>query len=305
MTPGPPRPGTPPTGSLPAGRAARALLPRRRLTATVLGIGLLAPAACSPGAQPVATDPELARDPLATVDQSAWDAREAGALTGLPIEGDLADFASWEEAGLDDSSVASTRQQLVDFLGAVYLSPSSFAGLSDAETRSRVDEVTPDFWKDDLAEAWDDGNRHFYAFALADPFAPVGAPRIAANWYRAEEGSVPQLMITGTFAHTVIDTSSREVGVVAQRFAMRVDLGAQGEAVRGTHQVTLHGLDLCATGEAGGRHVPAISTARAHQAVQSATMDQVIASPRVPRTALDSGSEDARQGDRETVLFCD
>ena len=39
-------------------------------------------------------------------------------------------------------------------------------------------------------------------------------------------------------------------------------------------------------------------------AVQEATMEQVIGSPRVPRKAMDSTSSEAMLGDEETVVLC-
>lgn len=275
------------------------------LGASALPAATLSTTACSSGPQPVATDPDLARDPLASTDPALWDVRSAADMVGLPIEGDLAEFEAWGDAALDDSSVASTRQQLVDFLGVAYLDPDGLADRRHGEVLAAIEELTPEFWKDNLAEAWSGGGRHFYAYTLNQPFADVSAPHIAANWYRAQQGDVPQLALTGTIARTVIDTESREVGVVAQRYGMKVDLGAQGEALRGSFQVTLHGIDLCATGEANGLHVPAISADAAHQAVQDATMDQVIASPRVSIEVMDSTSGELLPGDENTVLLCD
>lgn len=284
--------------------SGRTLLTRRRLAAALLGTGSLALAACSRGPQPVATDPDLTRDPLASVDQAQWDTRSAHELLSLPLEGDLAEYSAWTDSGLDDSSVAGARQQLVDFLTGAYLSPDELTGLSDADAQYAISTSTPNFWKDDLAEGFTSGSRHFYAYVLADAFADVGAPRICANWYRGQTGALPQLLFGGTIARTVIDTGSRDVGVVALRFAMRMDVDGRGESTRGMFQVTVHGMDLCATGEAKGLIVPAIGPEEAYVAVQEATMEQVIGSPRVPRKAMDSTSSEAMLGDEETVVLC-
>lgn len=282
----------------------RTLLTRRRLAAALVGAGALSLTACSRGPRPVATDPDLPRDPLATVDPAQWDARSADALLTLPVEGDLAEYSAWTDSGLDDSSVEGARQQLVDFLNAAYLSPASLKGLSDADAQQTISQSTPDFWKDDLAEGFDSGSRHFYAYVLADPYAEVGAPLICANWYRGQTGAVPQLLLGGTIARTVIDTGTRDVGVVALKFAMKMDLDSEGKNTRGRFQVTVHGMDLCATGESKGLIVPAIGPEEASVAVQEVTMEQVVDSPRVPREAMDSTASEAMLGDEESVILC-
>lgn len=284
--------------------SARTLLSRRRLAAVLVGAGALTTAACSSGPQPVATDPELARDPLASVDPAQWDVRSPDDLLSLPLEGEISEYSAWEDSGLDDSSVAGARQQLVDFLKAAYLSPSSLKGLTDDDAQYEISKSTPTFWKDDLTEGFDTDNRQFYAYVLAEPYADVGAPRICANWYRGQTGAVPQLLFSGTIARTVIHTDTREVGVVAHRFAMKMDLDGDGENIRGSFQVTLHGVDLCATPQQNGLLVPAIGPDQAHQEAQKVTMEKVVGSPRVPREAMDSTSSEAMLGDEASVVFC-
>lgn len=279
------------------------LLSRRRLPAALAVAATATATGCTDQLEPVPTDPSVEHDPLASLDRSVWTATTGEDLLALPLEGDLSEYPAWDSAGLDDASVGETRKQLADFLHVAYLQPRVLGDLRAGTMLETIDAVTPEFWKDDLESAWADG-RHFYSYALQEGFAAVGTPHVCATWHRGQNGTVPQLIVAGTFAHTVIDTGTRDVGVVAQRIAMRVDLGAQGEALRGIFQVTLHGIDLCATGAADGRYVPAISTAAEHETVQSRTMEQVIGSPDVARDAMDSTSENALLGDEETVLLC-
>lgn len=278
---------------------------RRDLAAlvTVSG-GALLGSACSPPTAPVPTSPDIDRDPLADLDPQLWPARSGAEMLDLPIEGDDADAEAWSQLETDDA-LESTRQQLVDFLTTAYLEPEQLSGLDDPAARERVSAVTPSFWQEDLERAWDGGDRYFYAIAFAEPYRSVGRPAIAVQWLRGDEDGAPMLMVGGTIAWTVLETTTRAVGVVAYRYGIVAALDTDGSMHGANFRITINGLDGCGTSEEGGVLVPALADSDSHRAAQERTREMIIGSPQVGREALVDTESELLQGDEDTNTSCE
>lgn len=263
-------------------------LRRRTLSAllavTSAGVSL---AGCS-SPSPVPTSADVARDPMAGLDPANWDARSAEEMRSLPVQGDAAELSTWGDLGDDESVLDPARDMLMTFLGVAYLDPDALHGLEDAQAKDRLLAVTPEFWKDTLRESWDDGVRHLHAFTLAEPFRTVGRPWICADWHRAERDDAPVLALGCMVSWTVIDPTTRTVGVLAYQFSAILELNAQGEAIEGAFLVVVHGLDICLTDEQGGLVAPALGDGERHRAAQKAALENVLTDPRIPlETVLD------------------
>lgn len=276
---------------------------RRRALLALLAVPGGAAAGCG-GPAPVPTSPEVSRDPLAVLDPRVWDARSAEELRALPVQGEARELPAWSGLGGEESVLDPARDQLVGFLETAYLGPEALRGLEDAQAREHVARATPEFWAESLQDAWDDGDRAFYALALAEPFRTVGRPAIAADWFRAEREDGPALALGATVAWTVIDAATRAVGVLAYRVGVVLDLGPDGSTAGGSLRLTLHGLDGCATAEQGGLLVPALADDDRHRAVQQATREQVLEDPRLPSADLLDEDSALFAGDEETHLRC-
>ncbi|GAA1488658.1 hypothetical protein [Brachybacterium sacelli] len=282
---------------------SRRLLVRRRGLAGLAasGTALLA-AGCGPTGP--ATAEQVPRDPLASLDEARWDGRSLEDVLALPLAGDAAELETWADLGAEDAAVDPARRALTDFLAVAYLSPEALHGLDDAEARARIEAAAPAYWQDVLAEAWDGGARHLYAFALAEGFATVGRPALAMAWFRGQRDDTPLLLLGGTLAWSVLDTRTHAVGVIAYRLGVVADLAADGTASTATIRVTIHGLDGCAIQDRGGMVVPALGEEAEQRTAQQATMDTVIASPRVVREDLLDPDSTALAGDDATNVLC-
>ncbi|WP_193105059.1 hypothetical protein [Brachybacterium sp. FME24] len=285
---------------------------RRDLTGLLAlsGTALLA-SGCNRDPGPVPTSSDIPRDPLAQLDEVRWDGRTAQDVLALPITDSADELNAWADLGTDDATLDPTRQALVTFLEASYLSPRVLSDLDAAETFTHVDASTPGYWHDLLQTAWDDGDRHLYAFALAEPFATVGRPALAMDWFRAERDSVPVLQLGGTIAWSVVDTQTHAVGVIAYQLGIVADIDLRGEAgdagsaTSASIRVSIHGLDGCGLRDADGLVAPALTDTAEHRAAQQATMDSVIASPRIrPEDVLDLESAAFSANDATNIL-CD
>ena len=280
--------------------------PRRRALASLLAAsgGVLLAAGCG-RTGPVPTSPEVPRDPLASLDPQQWNARSAQGLRALGVHGAADDLETWADLGAAEAFLDPARDAVVGFVGAAYLSPTELGALGHEAAHDRVAEAAPEFWHEGLREAWDGEDRPFYAAALAPPFRVVGRPAIAADWHRTEHDGGPALALGATIAWTAIDTGSRAAGQFAYRVGIVAELDEGGAATAASIRVTLHGLDACGIAEHEGLLVPALTDEESHRAVQEATWDEVLASPRIPlEQLLDEGSS-AFSEDGTTFLPCD
>jgi hypothetical protein len=279
-------------------------LPRRALASLLAASGgAVLTAGCGPS--PVATSPEVARDPLAVLDPALWDARSAEELRALPVQGAAAELSTWSELGPEAAVLDPARDLLLGYLEAAYLAPAALRGLEDEESLERVSAAAPEFWRDSLRTAWDDGSRSFYALTLAAPFRPVGRPALSAGWFRTETDEGPALALGTTIAWTALETATRAVGVLAYRVGILLGLAPDGSAVGGSLRVTVHGLDGCATAEQDGLLVPALAADERHRAVQRATRERVLGRPRIPLPELLDEESALFAADAETHLGCD
>ncbi|MGP9846119.1 hypothetical protein, partial [Brachybacterium sp. 107] len=219
------------------------------------------------------------------------------------------------------------RQSLVAFLEAAYLSPGLLRGLDDAAALEHVRSASPEYWQELLQTAWDGGERHVYCFALADGFRSVGRPALSMDWFRADQQGAPALLLGGTIAWSVLDTATHAVGVVAYRVGIVATLhtgtttdsdadadtgtgtgtgtdAAVGSVATAALRATIHGLDACAVGDAGGLVVPALADTVEQRAAQRATMDTVIAAPRLLEEDLLDPSSAPLTGDGATNVAC-
>lgn len=281
---------------------------RRRDLGVLLSCGaVLLGAGCARGPAAVATADDVPRDPLAHLDEVRWDGRTAADVLALPIRGDAAELDSWEPLGDDDAVLDPTRTALIDFLETAYLSPEALAGLDPAAALELVSAAAPSYWREQLAEAWDDGERHVHGFALAPGFATIGRPALGMDWYRTELEGAPVLLLGGTIAWSVVDVDSHAVGVVAYRTGIvaHLDTGEDlGAATSATLRVTVHGLDTCGVREADGLVVPALADTAEHHAAQQETTDSVIASPRLTQEDLLDPGSPLLSGDDATNVLC-
>lgn len=266
--------------------------------------GALLGAGCG-GTSPVPTSTDVDRDPLAALDDADWDARSPEELRALPVQGSAQDLSTWADLGEEDGVLDTARDAVLDFVTAAYLTPEELHGLDDEDALDRISSASPEFWHDGLRTVWDEGNRLFYALALAEPFRTVGRPAICADWHRSEIEDVPILALGTTIAWTVIHTETRAVGVLAYRLGLMVDLEDDGTPSDGDIRVTVHGLDGCASSEQDGLAVPALEDDERHRSVQRATHDQVLASPRVPLRDVRNEDSPLFAGDEDTYLYCD
>ena len=78
-----------------------------------------------------------------------------------------------------------------------------------------------------------------------------------------------------------------------------------GAATAASIRGTLHGLDACGIAEHEGLLVPAVTDEESHRAVQEATWDEVLASPRIPLEQLLDEDSSAFSEDGTTFLPCD
>ncbi|MFC7376116.1 hypothetical protein ACFQS2_02295 [Brachybacterium sp. GCM10030267] len=280
---------------------------RRDLTRllAIPGAALATQATACSGPSPVPTSSDIARDPLAELDPENWDARTAEEVLALPVHTPDPAPSQWDELGTDDAALDPARAALVDFVREAYLSPSALRGLDDDAALEHIITATPEYWVEDLETAWNDGGRHFYAFSPAERYRTVGRPAIAADWFRGEREDLPVLMLGSTVAWTVLDTDSHAVGVIAYRLGIVATIESDGSASEATLRVTVHGLDGCATTDEGGLPVPALADSEEHQAAQKATMDNVIASPRIPRDALLDDHSALFEGRSSTNVVCE
>lgn len=281
-----------------AGIARRRLVP---LLAASSGAVLVS--GCGPA--PVPTSAEVGRDPLAVLDPDLWNARSVEELRALPVQGDAAELSAWEDLGGEDSAVDAARDLLATFLGTAYLDPETLRGMDVEESFDHVSQAAPEFWRDALQRAWDEGSQAFYALALAEPFRTVGRPAISAGWFRAEQEALPVLALGLTVAWTAIDTGTRAVGVLAYRLGIVVELDEEGDADAGGLQLTIHGLDGCAMAEQDGLLVPTLADEDRHRDAQKATREQVLDSPRVPLEQLLAEDSSLFTADDETYLRCE
>lgn len=278
---------------------------RRRTLAALLAASGTAVLAAGCGPSPVPTSPDVAHDPLAELDPATWGARSAEEMRALPVQGEAQEMSTWSELGGKDSTLDPVRDMVMTYVEAAYLSPVELRGLDDETAYDRVSGAAPMYWADALREAWENGGRPFYAFALAEPFRTAGRPAICADWFRAERDDGPALAVGTTLAWTVLDTSTRRVGVVAYRIEIVIDLDAEGGATGGDLRLTLHGLDGCAMAEQGGLVVPALAADERHLAVQEATLELVLGAPRIPLEQLLDEDPPPLTEDEETYLGCD
>lgn len=277
--------------------------PRRRTLAALLALsGTVATAAGCTGPSPVPTSPDVARDPMAALDPGNWDARSAEELRALPLQGAAEELDSWGELGTDDTALDPARDTLMAFLEAAYLDPAALHGMEDGAALDHITAATPEFWADSLPTSWDEGLRHLYAFTPAEPFRTVGRPWICADWFRTERNGGPAIALGAVVAWTMIDASTRAVGVLAYQLGAILDLDAEGTATEGSLRVVVHGLDTCATDEQGGLVAPAIAEDAQHRAAQEATTELVLSSPRIPLEALMDEDSDRFAGDQGTVV---
>ena len=279
---------------------------RRRSLAALLTVpgALLLTTGCG-GPAPVPTSTDIARDPLAALDPAVWNARSAEELRGLSIQGAAEELDSWAELGAEDSVVDSARDLLTTFVGAAYLAPGDLRGLDDEAAHDHIAKNAPEFWQDGLRTAWDEGNRLFYAVALAEPFRTVGRPALAADWHRTEHEEGPALALGATIAWTALNTETRAVGVFAYRLGILAQIAADGSADDAAIRLTIHGLDGCGIADHEGLLVPALADDEKHREVQQATQDEVLASPHIPlEDLLDDGSP-LFAGDDITYVTCD
>lgn len=288
---------------------AGGLRPRRRdLAGLLLASGTVwAGAGCSRDPAVVPTSTQIPQDPLARLDPVRWDGRTAAEVLALPVSGDATTLDSWAQIGPEDAALDPARRALMDFLEAAYLSPASLSGLDPAAALEQVSAAAPEFWQGRLESMWEGGERHAYGFALAEGFAPVGRPALAMDWYREEREGNPVLLLGGTIAWTVLEEAGHGVGVIAYRLGIGADIAAGDEAgstSSATLRVTVHGLDTCAVREADGLVVPALTDAQEHRAAQQATLDTVIASPRISREDLLDPKSAPLAGDGSTNAAC-
>lgn len=287
----------------------RVSLSRRDLARVLMGAGAGAAgygllAGCSRGPTRVPTSSEVPKDPLAALDPKTWNASSAADLLALPLAPEASEVETWKVEDLDPEAVEATRKSLVDLLEVAYLDPERLGSIPDADARAELEKVIPEFWQDDMATAWDMGDRHFYAVGLAAPHRVVGKPRIAADWYRVTVGTTPGLAFGGTVAWTVIEPSTRAVGVIAHRIGLRAVLASTATPTGGRFWVTVHGIDVCTTDKKDGLVVPAIADEDAHRSAQEATMQKVIGSPRIPRDVLEESEPTLFSGDETTNVLC-
>ncbi|APX33785.1 hypothetical protein BH708_14895 [Brachybacterium sp. P6-10-X1] len=281
----------------------RPLVRRRDLAGLLAASGTAAIAAgCSMSRVP--TSDQVPRDPLASLDEARWDGRTLADVLALPLTGEVSEFEAWTGLGPEDAAVDPVRQALTDFLAAAYLSPDALHGLDDAAARARIDGAAPTYWQDVLHQAWDSGERHLYAFTLAEGFATIGRPALAMDWFRGQREGTALLLLGGTLAWSVLETSTHAVGVIAYRVGVVADLAADGTASTATIRVTIHGLDGCALRDHGGLVVPALGKDAEHRQAQQATMDTVIAAPRIRREDLLDPESAALNGDDATNVLC-
>lgn len=301
-----PRPPMAPPFSAPPLSALR----RRDLAGLVAASGaVLLAAGCGRDPAQVPTSGDVPRDPLARLDEVRWDGRTADDVLALPISGAAAELTTWGELGDDDAVLDPARRSLISFLEAAYLSPGTVRGLDDAAALDHVRSASPEYWRDLLQSAWDGGDRQVYCFAPAEGFASVGRPALSMDWFRADHDGGPALLLGGTIAWSVLDTATRAVGVVAYRVGIVAALTTGTSTVAGSVataslRATLHGLDACAAGESGGLVVPALADTVEQRAAQRATMETVVAAPRISREDLLDPASAALTGDDATNAAC-
>lgn len=283
---------------------SRRPLVRRRDLAGLLAASGTAALVAGCGRNRVPTSEEVPRDPLASLDEGRWDGRALADVLALPITGAAADLEAWADLGPDDAAVEPVRHTLTDFLAAAYLSPDALQGVDDAAAQTQITAATPSYWQDVLHQAWNGGERHLYAFTLAEGFATIGRPALAMDWFRGQREGTALLLLGGTLAWSVLDTGTHAVGVVAYRVGVVADLAADGTASTATIRVTIHGLDGCALRDQGGLVVPALGKDAGHRQAQQATMDTVIAAPRIRREDLLDPESPALNGDDATNVLC-
>lgn len=279
---------------------------RRRDLAALLTAsgGLLLGSACSRRTTPIPTSPDVDRDPLAELDRQLWPARSGAEMLEVPLEGDAPDSEAWSQLDADED-LHGARRQLVDFLTVAYLDPESLGALDNDAARARVAEVALPFWQEELDRSWDGGDRYFYAIAFAEGFRSVGRPAIAVQWLRGEnEDGEPTLLVGGTLAWTVLDTTTRAVGVIAYRYGIAADLAADGSIDDARFRITIHGLDGCESFDGGGLLVPALADTESHRSAQEHTLQTVIASPQVGREDLEDPDSALLSGDETTNAMC-
>lgn len=277
--------------------------PRRRTLAALLAVtGTAATAAGCTGPSPVPTSPDVAHDPMADLDPENWDARSAEEMRALPVQGAAEELGSWGELGPEDTALDPARDTLMAFLEAAYLDPDALHGMEDGAALDHVTAATPEFWADSLPGSWDEGLRHLYAFTPAEPFRTVGRPWICADWFRSERDGGPALALGAVIAWTMIDATTRAVGVLAYQLGAILDLDREGTATEGSLRVVVHGFDSCATDEQGGLVAPAIAEDAEHRAAQEATTELVLSAPRIPLEALMDEDSDRFAGDQGTVV---
>lgn len=279
-------------------------LVRRRDLAGLLAASGTAALAAGCGRNQVPTSEEVPRDPLASLDGARWDGRTLADVLALPLTGAAAELEAWADLGPDDAAVDPVRHALTDFLAAAYLSPDALHGLDDAAARAQIGAAAPTYWQDVLHQAWDDGERHLYAFTLAEGFATIGRPALAMDWFRGQRDGTALLLLGGTLAWSVLDTTTHAVGVIAYRAGVVADLRADGTASTATIRVTIHGLDGCGLREHDGLVVPALGQDTGHRAAQQATMDTVIAAPQIRREDLLDPDAAALSGNDATNVLC-
>ncbi|MGO1228077.1 hypothetical protein ACT3SQ_07685 [Brachybacterium sp. AOP42-C2-15] len=279
---------------------------RRRSLAALLTVpgALLLTTGCG-GPRPVPTSTDIARDPLASLDPAVWNARSAQELRGLSIQGAAEELDGWADLSADDSVLDSARDLLTTFVSAAYLAPEDLRGLDDEAAHDHIAKNSPEFWRDGLRTAWDDGNRLFYAIALAEPFRTVGRPALAAGWHRTEHEEGPALALGATIAWTAIDTATRAVGLFAYRLGIVAQIAEDGSVADAAIRLTIHGLDGCGIAEQEGLLVPALADDELHRAVQKATKEEVLASPHIPLDDLLDQDSPLFAGDDLTYVTCD
>lgn len=290
----------------PAPSARQAPGMRRRSLAALLTVpgALLLSTGCG-GPGPVPTSTDVARDPLASLDPAVWNARSAQELRDLSIQGAAEELGGWTDLGADDSFLDSARDLLTTFVSAAYLAPEDLRGLDDEAAHDHIAKNSPEFWRNGLRTAWDEGNRLFYAIALAEPFRTVGRPALAVDWHRTEHEEGPALALGATIAWSVISTETRAVGLFAYRLGIVAQIVEDGSVADAEIRLTVHGLDGCGIAEHEGLLVADLADDEQHRAVQKATQDEVLSSPHIPlEDLLDEDSPLFAGGDL-TYVTCD
>ncbi len=293
-------------------RPRRRSVPVRRRAAALLAVLALVPlSACDGGgdADPSPTPTALSslRDPLADLDRGRWEVVDAPSMMAIPVDEEGIDKAAWAAAGVDDARIRAARQALADYVTTAYMQPDALRETDDAADRKTIVDASPtDAWAEAMNTGWDEGNRQLYGTEFAPDYRVVGRPRAVVHWYLTEREDLRLVELGGTIAYTVLNTRTGDIGIFAQRVSAAVVPGVSDDTPidRGDFQILLAGNDICATTDAGGLVVPAISDDEAAASAQSETRHRIIDKPDVSRTDIAAEEGGAMQFDMATVVPC-